>query len=75
MGKGLMYLQKDMKICGTAQGLESYGAGGRVAAAHTGEQTRKVQRAFQISSLGDTAHAPSFLYFIMRYFNSQLSTG
>lgn len=70
-----MYLQKDMKICGTAQGLESYGAGGRVATAHTGEQTRKAQRAFPITSLGDTAQAPSLLYFILRYCNPQLSTG
>lgn len=39
------------------------------------EQTRKVQRAFQIASLGDTSRSRSLLYFIIRYFNPQLSTG
>lgn len=50
-------------------------AGGWAGDTMQGNRPEKARSALEITSLGGTSHSPSLLYFIIRYFNPQLSTG
>lgn len=75
MNKRMIYLQK-AEIWETDRDRRvSWWVGGRVSDTTQWNRPEKARTAFEITSLGGTSHSPSLLYFIIRYFNPQLSTG